>query len=63
MSDYTEIGPLEDVKTVIQATCPNCGVTGTIYREQFIGKVPVSCPECEYDEAHDYRDEVNIDRN
>lgn len=62
MSKY---GPLKDVNPNSAkgannwfATCPNCGVRGTIDEDQLKGRVSVDCPECDYHETHDHSDQV-----
>lgn len=40
-------------EAVIQARCPGCGQWGEIDGEQYIGRVSIDCPDCEYHETHD----------
>lgn len=44
-----------DGETVIQARCPGCGQWGVIDGEQYIGRVSIDCPDCDYHETHDCR--------
>lgn len=37
-------------------TCPKCGLTGIIDKEQYEGKVSIDCPECDFHKTIDFRE-------
>lgn len=46
---------VSDSRDRVLIQCPNCGIYGTIDREQFRGEVSIDCPDCPYHETHDLR--------
>lgn len=52
---YDENSAPTDV--VARARCPGCEILAALDKDQYEGKVNIDCPECDYHETHDLRNE------